>query len=747
MQIISDLIVKFRWLILLSILVITVFFSYQFKFLEVDSNIIDALPQDDPVVKLFKDVGKRYGGTEIGMVVLESDNIFRSDVLAHVQMVTDSLTEIEGLLSVNSITTIMSFNVEGDNFEVDNLISEWPESDKEATLLRDRVTKDKMVTGNLVSEDGNATAIIFTFMDDVDVHGVSNEVIEKIDALQLPEKVFYAGATFMTKYVADVISEDMLRLIPISFLLIAIILYMSFHSLRGIVLPLLTAGLAIVWAIGTFILLGMKLSMVSNNVPIIILAVGSAYAIHVLNRMNQFDGLDPKKAVSKALPLIIVPVILTALTTMIGFLSFIFGAYLTMIRDFGVLAALGTFYSGILAVVLVPALIAITKKVNTKQKKGFSSVKGNSILNRFILIPLNKVVISNPKKVIFVWVVLLVVGVIGIFNLERSVSVSDYFKKRHPVSIANEIMDEKFGGSKPVFVVFTGDMLSPEVLKAMQNMQDYMKASPYISNAQSISDVVLKLNTALSSEEKIPDEKEKIEQLWFLIGQNENINQLVTEDLDQGIILAKFNSKGQSEVALFDRYMQDYLSQNNSENYTVEITGMPYVNVQMDKSLVSSQIGSVLIAVVLVITIISIMFKSLKEGIFAGLPIIATIVILYGFMGITGIPLNIATVLVASVAMGIGIDYSIHFITHFNHVLNESKDIEKAISETILVSGKAIFINFISVSAGFSVLVFSDLLPMVYFGILIALSMLGSSMGALTLLPATLLFRPKMNSK
>jgi predicted RND superfamily exporter protein len=256
------------------------------------------------------------------------------------------------------------------------------------------------------------------------------------------------------------------------------------------------------------------------------------------------------------------------------------------------------------------------------------------------------------------------------------------------------------------------------------------------------------LNKALSGEEKIPDEKGKIEQLWFLIGQNENISQLVTEDLDEAIIVAKFNNKGQSEVENFDKYLKDYLLENGSENFTVEVTGMPYVNVQMDKSLVRSQIASLIIAVILVITVISIMFRSFREGIYASLPILATIAILYGFMGYTGIPLNIATVLVASVAMGIGIDYSIHFISHLNHRFGKSKNINEALEDTMLISGKAIFVNFISVSAGFSVLVFSDLIPMVYFGILIALSMFGSSMGALTLLPATILigFR-KRNQK
>jgi len=543
----------------------------------------------------------------------------------------------------------------------------------------------------------------------------------------------------MKKYVADVVSTDMMKLIPISFLLIAFILYLSFHSLRGVVLPLLTAGLAIVWAIGTFILLGFKLSMVSNNVPIIILAVGSAYAIHVLNRINQFKDLDSKKAVARALPLILVPVILTALTTMIGFLSFIFGAYLSMIRDFGMLAALGTLYSGFLAVVLVPALLATIPNKKKRSKDDLQNTERKSYLNNYVLLPLYKAVISHPSRIIGIWVLLFLIGVLGIFMMKRSVSVSEYFKSGHPVSVSDEIMEEKFGGSKPIFVVYKGDMLSPELLKNMHNVQEHIKASPYITNAQSVSDIVINLNKALSGEDKIPDEKGKIQQLWFLIGQNENISQLVSEDLDQGIIVAKFNNKGQSEVENFDKYLKEYLLENESENFSVEVTGMPYVNVQMDKSLVRSQIASLIIAVILVITVISLMFRSLREGLYASLPILATIAVLYGFMGYTGIPLNIATVLVASVAMGIGIDYSIHFISHFNHGIIKFKNVNEALKETMLVSGKAIFVNFISVAAGFSVLVLSDLIPMIYFGILIALSMFGSSMGALTLLPATIL--------
>ncbi len=173
------------------------------------------------------------------------------------------------------------------------------------------------------------------------------------------------------------------------------------------------------------------------------------------------------------------------------------------------------------------------------------------------------------------------------------------------------------------------------------------------------------------------------------------------------------------------------------------MTGMPFINKKLSDNLLYSQIVSLIIALILVMTLVSFMLRSFVKGMYASLPVIVTIGIIYGVMGYSGIPLNIATVLVASIAMGIGIDYSIHFFSYFNHSKAKGNSVAEAITESISVSGKAIIINFISVSLGFLTLIFSNLVPMIYFGIIIALSMLGAAMGALTLLPSILLLEQK----
>jgi len=217
------------------------------------------------------------------------------------------------------------------------------------------------------------------------------------------------------------------------------------------------------------------------------------------------------------------------------------------------------------------------------------------------------------------------------------------------------------------------------------------------------------------------------------------MQKFVSEDQDEAIIISKFMFPENADKKAFGNYMAKFIEENSTPSCTIEITGMPFIDVTMDKSLIYSQAGSLAIALLFVIIIVGAILRSLIEGIFAAIPIISAIIILFGIMGYTGIPLNIVTVLVASIAVGIGIDYSIHVITHFKDSVKRGASIPHALKDTIGISGKAIIINVISVSAGFLVLLFSEMVPLQYFGLLIFLSMVASGLAALTFLPVILI--------
>ncbi len=738
---IAELIVKLKWLIIIVVIGLTAFFGLQLKTLTINSDVLSSLPDDDPVAKLYKDVGEKYGGNDMGMIVLETKDVFNTEVLEHVKQITDSLKITEGISTVTSLTDIIDIkNVDG-GIEIGKLIDEYelPNTQPKLDSLKDYVFSKDMYKGSIVSDDGTATLIMFTILDDADVQAVAVEVKDKIEAIGLPETLYYGGLPMMMNDISKLIMADLIWLLPIVFILIAFILLLSFRSARGVIMPLLTAIIAIVWTLGIMVLLGFELTMISNNIPIILLAVGSAYTIHVLNRINQTYDEDRKKALIKALTYIIVPVILAAVTTAVGFLSFVFGAYMTMIRDFGIFSAMGTAIALLLSIFFVPAVISafsMYKKPESLKKDG---EKKKTFLSDKILQPLVNLLFNHPKYILIAWGILLLLSIGGMFLITTSVNMNEYLKKDNPTRVSEDIMQNKFGGSQPVFVVFKGDMQSPEVLKMMIKTEDYMEQDPDISTTQSVADLIEEMNDVMGEGKRVPDNQDKIEQLWFLLDGQDIMPQLVSDDLDEGIIQSKFMASDSKKMADFVGYMDEFIKENSSENCNIQLTGMPSVYVKMSDSLLQSQFSSLVLALLFVLVIVGLLLRSFSKGVYATIPIIATIAILFGFMGFAGIALDIATVLVASIALGIGIDYSIHIITHFNHTFKETGNINKALEETILISGKAIIINVVSVSAGFLVLIFSQMVPMQNFGMLVALSMIGSGLGALTLLPVILI--------
>ena len=510
-------VIRIKWLIILLVLAITVFLALQIPKIRINSDVVSSLPDSDPDAVLIKQIGKQFGGNKTGMIILESGDIFTPEVLEHVREITDTLNEIEGISAVTSLTNIMDVKVGEDGLEIGKLIDEnnLPDSPEDLASLRKRVLSNENYKGTIVSDDGTSTIIIFSISDDGNMQSLANKVKEKIEALHLPEQIYYAGAPMMITSISRLIASDLTRLLPVAFLLITLVLYLGFRSLRGVVLPLLTATLAIIWVIGIMSLAGSEMTMVSNNIPIVLLAIGTAYAIHVLNRIDQVrDNLN--QSIIIALTSVFIPVILAALTTITGFVSFIFGSYLTMIRNFGIYTALGTLFAVILSLFFIPALIsAFSWQANYRTVSGKNA--GRSFLSDYILVPLERSLLKHTKTFLFLWILFTLINIGGIFLIKRNVDVRNYFRKDNPTRVAEDIMTDKFGGTKAVFVLFKGDILDPEVLKAMIRTEEYMRKSPDKLTTQSIADLIAQINSALGETRTIPEDRDKIEQLWFLL--------------------------------------------------------------------------------------------------------------------------------------------------------------------------------------------------------------------------------------
>jgi predicted RND superfamily exporter protein len=742
-------IIKLKWPIIIIVALLTAFFGYQLKDVRIDADVINSLPDDDSTAVLYTDIGNKYGGNTMGMVIIQADNIFNTEVLEDIMQVTDTIKYIDGISTVTSLTNVIDIKGSDWGIEIGKLVDEYdlPSTQAQLDSLKYRVMSKEMYKGNIVSEDGTSTLVLFTLLDGADKQAVAKEVKEKITKLNLPEKISFGGIPMMMDDISNLLLVDMRNLIPITFIIIMLVLLISFRSARGVILPLLTASISTVWVLGFMQLLGYKLNLVSINMPVVLLAVGSAYTIHVINRVNECKEKDRRKALIIALTYIIIPVLLSGITTAFGFISFVFGAYLTMIRDFGMFTSLGVLIALLISVVFAPAFVSAFSMFRSQKSLKKRMKSEDTIMGKMLLIPFSNLIVKHPKYITVIWITVMAISIWGIFNIKTSVNFIEYLQKDDPTRITENIIQKKFGGSIPVFVVFKGDMQSPDVLKTMIKTGDYMKEYPEIASTQSVADLIEEMNDVMGEGKKIPDEQAKIEQLWFLLKGQDIMSQLVTKNLDEGIIQSKFASAKSEDAEDFVVYMDKFIKENSTDDCQIILTGMPSVYVKLNDSLINSQVSSLLIAIIMVVLIVALILRSFPKGIYAAIPIVATIIILFGFMGLTGIALDIATVLVASIALGMGIDYSIHIITHFSKKFDEVKNINEAIKDSIMISGKAIIINVISVALGFLVLIFSHIVPIQNFGLLVALSMVGAGVGALTLLPVILILANRAKEK
>jgi len=385
-------------------------------------------------------------------------------------------------------------------------------------------------------------------------------------------------------------------------------------------------------------------------------------------------------------------------------------------------------------------MASITFNNNTHEAKEKKNKK--SILDDFLDANV-RFIYKRPAYVIVLWALVLIFSIIGATRIQHKVDMVDYFKKGSDVQKTERLMQTKFSGSLPVYVAVKGNVQSPEVLNVMKQTQAFMEKNQYIKHTQSVADLVEEMNNAMGEGKKIPDDQAKIEQLWFLLDGQDIMKQLVNDSLTEGIIQANMSTIDNKVLAKFAEDLNRFTSQFKDNN--IEVSGIPSLYLRLDKSVVQTQRQSLILAIILAFALVTLMFKSVKNGFYSIIPMSVSVIVLFGFMGWTGIPIDIATVLVSSIAVGVG-DYAIHIISGFKQYFKLEPDVNTALRKSIQISGKAVIINVLSVSAGFLVLTFSNLVPLQRFGIIIAVAMISSGLAAITLLPVIIKATQKSNS-
>lgn len=725
-------------------LLVTLGFGYLIRDLKINSDILTTLPQDDPVIQTFNQVGETYGGNSLAIVAVEADDIFTPRTLATIRDLTNRFRAIPGVISVTSLTHVMDIHESGGQIEIAQLIDEndFPETAEACLALKTRALSKDLLRGRLVSEDSRLSLIVCRLFTDKEK--VSSRIRAEALAAGVREKLYFSGMPFQSNEIFRLIIKDLILLIPIIVVVMGAALFLGFRTLHGIWLPLLSVGISTLWTLGLMSLLRVPLSIFSDIIPVVLMAVGSAYSIHVISHYHEGGAaLDPESKAVRNLAAIGLPVILAGVTTMVGFVSFVFGSYLTMIREFGAFVALGIGFTLLNALTLVPALLYIIRPPVKSRGWEAAQARRPGRLSRGWA----ALIVGYRGGVLAVFGLLAVIFSLFIPRIDRQVDFLDYFKPGSEIRQAENMIGRSFGGSVPTQVIVRGDIQDPEVLAAMARMQEELRRQPELHNPQSIVDYLIEMNAVMGEGRRLPDARDKVANLWFLLEGEEVLSQLVNSDGTEAIIQAMQTSAFTRRNNQMVDQLRAACRRLGTDKVSFELTSQPVIYKKLDDSLIRSQTSSMSLALGFIALCLVLMLRSLKNGLLSVLPIIFSLLLMFGFMGMARIPLDVATVLLASISIGIGVDYSIHFAGRLRRELDASRELpldpEPLLARALQGTGKAIWINAVTVAAGFLVLGFSNLVPIQRFGMLVAFAMFSSGLGAITIIPALLLPRKK----
>lgn len=749
----SRIITKAPRFTLAIILIMTALFAYFAPQVGLTTDVKDFFPPDHPEVLTYNEIEAKFGGAEYIMVAMTAPDIFTYQNLSDLQELTIVLQQIEGVGQVRSLTSSDAVRGSEWGIELSPLIGVIPQDLDALAELKRTILADPMYSGSMVAPTADAALVVVEVKPQADAVSVAAAVQKAVEQAPNAGDLYVTGTPVLNQVLADSMKADLSKLFPLVLLLIAAVLYLNFKNLQGVVLPFLTVLISVIWTLGFMGILGKQLSPLNAVMPVILVSLGSAYGIYILERYQEElqRQQTKKKAALAALTSVGAAVLMAGTTTIAGFASNVTSS-ISLMKDFGLFTAFGVLVALLISLTLIPSILVLRAEskrkflqpAKTKRRKEKTDSRLDQILRK-----LSQLVTERSTAVILVILILAALALGGLPRLETDSNFFNFFDDGSQPKIAYELVKDKFSGSQSVEVVLKGDLQEPDILQAMAAFQADLEATGLVGKPTSIVNLLEKVNSALQDGDErfavVPDSRELVAQYLLLLEMNDEqgmVSRFLTMDYQEGRIQALVkDSSAAGTTALFGEI--EALSAKHFGSLKVEATptGIIVLMNSLADMIIAGQISSLIFSLVTVFVIVRLLLQSWEGSVLSILLILLTTLINFGLMGWLGIPLDIVTVLISSIGIGVGIDYSIHVYSRYSEERRAGLAVAAALRQTICLTGKAIAANTGSVVAGFLILIFSSFPPLRYFGSLVTATMLVASLGSLTLLPAVIVRR------
>ena len=710
---------------------------------------------------------------------------------------------------VASVATLDNITGTVDGMAVDPFMETVPQSAQTLEALKQALFRNAMFVNWIVSQDGTGMLIMAKMEPGegtiegtarrMAIYTTIRDMVAAKKAAGAPEDFHIAGQGAMEVTFEEDMRIDMERFMPLVFLVVLITLYCTYRSVRGVLLSLAVVIVSVIWTMGIMAALGFPMYSISTMMPVVLMAIGVADGIHILSRyydeLLAHPNITSSEAVLVSMREMWQPVVFTSLTTAAGFLSFLTSNILP-IRDFGMFTALGVVAAMMFSITFFPAMLSLLPaKVGRSLRKQIER-SHNVEVTGWAAQSLSRLGLSVARRPLVVWLSTAVVVGACLIGAQRVIVDSSFIQMadpNSPIRIADDVLRETFQGTLPLYVAIEGhspDLLKdPALLHKLDRLQATVEQDPIVGGSLSLAEYIKRMHRVMNEDrpemEVIPDSQDLVAQyllLYSFSGDPDDFDEIVDYDYQHANVSVFLRSDSTLEIERVVDTIQDFairefglpdeaatidsgdqdpftvkfgrwlaginptlISWETNSGFRIGIAGNGYLTNRFNELVVAGQLSSLVVSLGAVFLLSAFMFHSWVAGLINIIPISLVMIFSFGLLGLLDIPLEIGKSLTASMVIGIGVDYTIHFLNKYKVKVQEGlQDAEQITAATMATSGKAIFFNALVVAAGFLVFLISNFRPNFYLGAMLSLNMVACLLVSMTVLPTILnTFQPR----
>jgi uncharacterized protein len=747
--------VLWRWRYLLSALIVAaaVAFAPHANVTRIDNDISAWFSKDDPVYRDYERFRDEFGGSRTLIVALKADTpdrLFSSAGLAFIREATVEIERVDTVERVGSLATVTTVTSSAEGIDVRRLVD--PDNPQPPDVVRRRALNDELIRGDLVSEDATVTAIVVSF-DEERIDRVRAGVIQRIHDIvdpRLPPGVtaHYNGSLEISETYNRITLQNLQTFTAPILVVTLMAIYLSFRSWRKTLLTIVAVGISVLWTLGLYWLMGYSYNVLTSMLVPLIVVLAIADDVHIMQHWDEARRHgSAEEAFKETVAHLAAPLLGASGTTALGMAS-LATSHVVAVRSFGIGSAVGIMVDFMISLVFVPTALSLMK-----------AETGETPHERYLVEPMRRIAMFStrrPRLVVITAVGLSCAAAAGILRLRVDTNHINFFSHDHPLGRSARIIDGELSGIYSFQIMLEGppDALgTPENLQRMARLEQQLRAMDGVKKTRSAAGYVRRVNRELHdgdpAADVVPTDPAAVAQelLVFSLGSEgrRELERVLVSDQSRAQIDVKLRSMSSDIVLqLIDRADARAKDIFAGTGITATTTGAGRLFSTLDHYLVASQLSSFGTAFFTVFAVIFVVFRSARFGFLTIAPNLLPVVAVLGIMGFMGISMNIATVMVASVALGIVDDDTIHFINRYRREVAAGATTDEAISIATVHEGRASLTTAVINSLGFGVLLLSDYKPNGWFGGLLGLTMAVAFLAEVFILPATIKLMPAM---